>query len=372
MHFPQIILYCLKTFYLRFIVLFSVILFLLLPFFLQGIEPDFYVWQRIHGNSVKESVRNYYRSSTGKLYFLAGEMENDGKIVALSPENYVDLTRAVPVVRIHIKHMKKTPSALAGELVKFHRPWSKTKEFQIDLDAPESKISYYRHLMLELRRRLPEVKLSATVLPCHLKHTKEFRALAEACDYYVLQVHALANDGNRWYILDKSTAFQALERAKALKLPFKTALPLYCNTVNGIHVEPDMHVVEALAKASPGVIGFRLGVSGDEESLDLKTALEVCRGEKYSPSVEFRWEKQKNGVWHFYIRNNGYFAKKITLECNWQQKVSYLNFGTFNGANFSSDRKKVTVRLPASGKSKPYFWLRSEEPQKAIQIKIQK
>ena len=350
---------------------FIITLFLLLPFLLQGVEPDFYVWQREHGNDVKEAVQNYYLSSTGKLYFLAGELENDGRIFKSSPEKYVDLSRAVPVVRVHIKHMKKTPSMLADELVKFYRPWEKTKEFQIDLDAPESKIGYYCQLMKELRRRLPGVKLSATVLPCHLKHTKEFRALAEACDYYVLQVHALANDGGSWHILDRATAFQALERAKALQLPFKTALPFYCNTVNGKLVEPDMHVVGALAKASPGVIGFRLGVSGDEESLDLKTALKICRSEKYSPSVEFRWEKQKNGVWHFYIRNNGYFSRKITLNCSWQKNISYLNFGTFNSADFSADRKKVTVRLPASGESKPYFWLRSEEPQKTIQITIQ-
>ena len=339
---------------------FIITLFLLLPFFLQGVEPDFYVWQREHGNDVKEAVQNYYRNSTGKLYFLAGELENDGRIYKSSPEKYVDLSRSVPVVRVHIKHMKKTPSVLAQELVKFYRPWEKTKEFQIDLDAPESKIGYYCQLMKELRRRLPGVKLSATVLPCHLKHTKEFRALAEACDYYVLQVHALANDGGSWHILDRATAFQALERAKALKLPFKTALPFYCNNVNGKLVEPDMHIVGALAKASPGVIGFRLGVSGDEESLDLKTALKICRGEKYSPTVEFRWEKQKNGAWHLFVQNNGYYPQYKVFECEWKNMPSSVFTGVFNKASFYNEMKELRLPLPPSGESRVYLWIRTK------------
>ena len=339
---------------------FILTLFSLLPFFLSGVEPDFYVWQREHGNEVKEAVLNYYRSSTGKLYFLAGELENDGRIYKASPEKYVDLSRAVPVVRVHIKHMKKTPSALAEELVKFYRPWEKTKEFQIDLDAPESKISYYRELMQELRRRLPGVKLSATVLPCHLKHTKEFRALAEACDYYVLQVHGLEGSGFLWHILDRTTSFQALERAKALKLPFKTALPFYCCDAEGEHVEPDMHVVGALAKASPGVIGFRLGVSGDPKTLDLKAALKICRGEKYSPSVAFRWEKQKNGAWHLFVQNNGYYPKYMHFECQWTNIPSSVFMGVFNKASFYNGMKEFRLPLPPSGESRVYLWLRTK------------
>ena len=352
---------------------FFVILFLMIPLILQGVEPDFYVWQREHGTNVENAVRNYYRSGSGKLYFLAGEMENDGKTFAFAPEKYVDLSRAVPVVRIHIRHMKKSPAKLAGELVRFYLPWKAAKEFQIDLDAPESRISYYRQLMVELRRRLPGVKLSATVLPCHLKHTGEFRALAKVCDYYVLQVHALTNDGKRWFILDKATAFQALARAKALRHPFKTALPFYCHTVRGgKHVEPDMNIVGELAAASPEVIAFRLGISGDGESLDLQTALKICREGKYAPSLEFYWERQANGVWHFRVRNNGCFSKTVTLNCHWETKISYLNLGTFNNARFSFDRKSLTLRLPPSSESKPYFWIRSEDPQKAIKVTIQK
>ena len=351
---------------------FFVMFFLLIPLLLQGAEPDFYVWQRERDSAVKKAVRQYYATCSGKLYFLAGEMENDGKTVSFKPERYVDFSRSVPVVRIHIRHMRKSPRQLAGELAGLYQPWKRAGAFQIDLDAPESKIPYYQQLMKELRSRLPGVQLSATVLPCHLRHTKEFRGLAKACDFYVLQVHALSNDGTRWFILDKEIAFQALARAKALKLPFKTALPFYCNTVRGgIHVEPDMNIVGALAKESPEVIGFRLGVSNDEESLDLETALKVCRGEKYSPSIELARQDLPNGMRHYYIVNKGYFPKTVTLDCDWKKAVSYLDLGTFNGARFSHDRRKLTLRLPPSGNMKPFFWIRSKESENIQSITIQ-
>ena len=62
---------------------FFVMFFLLIPLLLQGAEPDFYVWQRERDSAVKKAVRQYYATCSGKLYFLAGEMENDGTDVLL-------------------------------------------------------------------------------------------------------------------------------------------------------------------------------------------------------------------------------------------------------------------------------------------------
>ena len=358
-----------RTFTLRF---FLTLLFLL-PLILKGAEPDFYIWNRQQGEDVQKVVREYYKSSTGKLYFLAGELDNDGRVYASGPQAYMELARSVPVIRIHIRNMKKNVSVLAKELVRLYQPWHAAGELQIDLDAPESKIAYYRELMKELRRQLPGVKLSATVLPCHVKHRKEFRTLAEACDFYVLQVHGLIKEGDRWYILKKEIARTALAHAKALKLPFRVALPLYCHhTDNGKTVKPDLAFVSELAKESPGVIGFRLGGSGDECVMDLKNALQICRGKGYAPKVELRWKKQKNGAWHLFVFNDGYFSEDITFRCSWKKPPQHYFRGVFHRAQFRDAMSVLALRLPPSGERKPYFWLRtgSKNPAEDVTIMI--
>ena len=352
------------------------VVFVLFSSWLHGVEPDFYVWNRRNDARIRKSVEEYYRSSSGHLYFLAGELEDNGKIYSSGPSEYTDLTRSVPVIRIHIRHMKKNVSRLAGEVISLYSPWKASGALQIDLDAPESRILYYRDLMKELRRRLPGVKLSATVLPCHLKHVKEFRSLAENCDFYVLQVHCLTADNHdNYYILDEETARAALVRAKKLKLPFKTALPIYCCSVSsGRVVTPDLHLVSELAKESPGVIGFRLGTPGDGESLSVVTALRICRGEGYAPKVEIRWEKQKNGAWHLIIFNNGYFAENKTFHCHWKVRPGLFSRGVFNGAILLYEMNILKLRLPPSGESKVYLWLRtkSKHPAEDVQLTLEK
>ena len=349
---------------------FHVMLFLLLPLIMFGAEPDFYVWQRQHIPEVQKAVRNYYKNHGGKLYFIAGELENNGRSIAVSPSECVDFSRSVPVIRVHIKHMKKRVPELASELQSLYQPWQKSKALQIDLDAPESKISYYRELMKELRRRLPGVELSATVLPCHVRHEKEFRKLAEACDYYVLQVHGLSKEGNRWFILDGGIAFQALDRAKKLGYRFKTALPLYCNWLkNGTLVIPDMNLVSRLAAESSAVIGFRLGIPGDETALDLETASAVCYGKPYRPELQIFWEKEEYGIQRMSIRNRGYFPGIATFECQWTNIPLQLNAGVFNGATFRSGGKELRLPIPAPGESKVYFWVRSKDQAFTIKLK---
>ena len=77
-------------------------------------EPDFYVWQRQHTPELKSAAAEFYRKCPGRLYFLAGEIENNGHVIRIDPLKVVDFTRAVPVVRIHVKNLKKTPAALAA------------------------------------------------------------------------------------------------------------------------------------------------------------------------------------------------------------------------------------------------------------------
>ena len=242
-----------------------------------------------------------------------------------------------------MKNLAKTPAVLAEEIGKVYAPWKAANALQIDLDAPESKLDYYRNVMLELRKKLPGVELSATVLPCHLKHTAAFRALASACHFYVLQVHGLERRNGEWSIYDHAEAVRAVTLAKSLKLPFKTALPFYCHWIAGEWIVPDFAKESELAAVCGEVIGFRLGIPGDGSSLDLDTALGVCRGQGYAPKLETRWEQKAGGAWHLFIRNRGFFAEKATLELEFKEPPTDMD--TFNGAKLNGKRNKLTLAV---------------------------
>lgn len=332
-------------------------------------ETDFYVWQRQPSAELEQAVAEFYQTCSGKLYFLAGEIENDGRSIPVSPSKKVDFKRSVPVVRIHVTHLKKTPAVLAGEISRFYVPWKAAGALQIDLDAPESRLGYYRDLMRELRKLLPGTKLSVTVLPCHLKHDQAFRELAAQCDFYVLQVHGLTRRNKVWSIYDHAEAVKAVTKAKALKLPFKTALPLYCHEIGGQWIKPDPAKVSELAAVCGDVIGFRLGIPGDGSALDLKTALQVCKGQGYAPKLETRWEQRTGGAWHLFIRNCGFFAERVTLSLDFKEPP--MDMDTFNRARLNGKRNELTLILPPSGMEKPYLWVRTgsnEKPMVTIQI----
>ena len=337
-----------------------------------GEEPEFYVWQRQHTPEMQSAVTEFYLKCSGKLYFLAGELENDGRIIRIPPSKAVDFSRAVPVVRIHVKNLEKTPAVLAGEIVKLYALWKAANALQIDLDAPESKLDYYRNVMLELRKKLPGAGLSATVLPCHLKHAAAFRTLASACDYYVLQVHGLTRRKKIWSTYDYAEAVRAVTRAKSLKLSFKTALPLYCNWVGiGQLVQPDLTDVSKLAAVCDEVIGFRLGIPGDGSALDLETALQICKGQGYAPKLETRWERKTGGAWHLFIRNRGFFAERVTLSLDFKEPP--MDMDTFNRASLNGKHNDLTLILPPSGMEKTYLWVRpGGDPGREPEVKIER
>ena len=117
------------------------VLLLLLPLFLTAAELGFYVWQRQNSPALKKAVSEFSKLSTGELYFLAGELENDHSVTSVKPADFVDFSRSTPVIRIHIAHLDKAPDDLANEIKTLYLPWQSCRKLQIDLDCPESKIS---------------------------------------------------------------------------------------------------------------------------------------------------------------------------------------------------------------------------------------
>ena len=337
----------------------------MLSLLLTAAQPDFYVWQRKHTPEVQAAVTEVLKFSESRLYFLAGELEQNGRVTIVSPAALPEavFSRATPVIRIHIRHLDTPAAQLAAKITALYRPWQKCKALQIDLDAPESKIDYYTQLMQELRKRVPGVTLSATVLPCHVKHKTEFRKLAQVCDFYVLQIHGLEKRDGNYSLVDKKTTFSAIANAVNLKRPFKLALPAYCYNIENRTIKPDMDFIGKIAKFSDlhkfRVIFFRLGISSDGEALSFATVQELCKTGKYTPDIQHEWQYSDDGSWYLYIKNCGSFAEKVSLEMKWQDGFVITDADTFNNAEFSFDRKTLDLTLPPDGESKPFLWLRT-------------
>ena len=343
----------------------TALFFLLSAMMLSG--SDLYVWQRQHSMALLKNAAEFYKDSSGKLYFLAGEMENTDRSVAVKPSPGVIFDRAVPVVRIHIQLMKRSPELLADEVIRLYEPWKKCQALQIDLDAPESKLDYYTLLMDALRKKLPKTELSATVLPCHLKHKKAFKKLADSCDYFVLQVHGLSKTQNRWFIMDEAIARNAIKEANALKKPYKAALPLYAHTVSGgLSVQPDLYLTARLAQEAPAVIGFRLNEPGEAEALDLTSALEILQG-KYTPQLDIFWQQQANGAWYLMVRNKGFFPQQIACKFNLPPGTVIMDMDIFSSGKLDRMERTVTFTLPPPGTAKACMWLRCSTKEKLNQ-----
>ncbi|MBE6362355.1 MAG: DUF3142 domain-containing protein [Lentisphaerae bacterium] len=340
--------------------------FFLFPLLLHAEAPEFYVWQRKYTPEVESGIIEANKSGCPKFYFIAGELENDGRCVAITPMYPKWLKgKVTPVIRVHIKHLSTPTANLAQQILKLYSPWQKCRSLQIDLDAPESKISYYTALMKELRKLLPDMELSATVLPCHLRHKKEFLQLAEVCNFYVLQIHGLEKRSGKWSILDRNTALNAIIRAVNYKQRFKIAAPLYAHNIDGITVKPDLKLVSLICRFARqkniGVIFFRLGVLRDGETFAASRQIDLWHN-RYEPEIRHYWEVADDGAWHLCIRQFGYFSEKITLQLKWNAGFHISDLDTFNGAKLSFDRRSLTLTLPPDGEKRAFLWLRSSAP----------
>lgn len=106
-------------------------------------------------------------------------------------------------------------------------------ELHIDFDCAESHLAGYRIWTETLRRQIAPVPLVVTALPTWLHHP-DFKALVEAVDGYVLQVHSFERPRNirePFTLCDPQKAWRAVEKANQFGVPFRVALPTYGYTV---------------------------------------------------------------------------------------------------------------------------------------------
>ena len=330
---------------------------------------DCYVWQREHTPYVKRAVKEFHNFFCGRLLYLAGEIENSGKVIKIPAPDCIVHGSSGAVVRIHVMEMKKSsPQKLAAKIAEIFQSWHKAgcDELQIDLDAPEKRLAYYRILMNELKKLVPDdVKLSATVLPCHLDHKKEFSLFAKSVDYFVLQVHYVQFKGKEILLFDKNTACRAILKAQKFRAEFKVALPLYIQKIRDNFIHCNWQDVADCAKFCSdrkiAVIGFRLGNTADRLSFDLETAQNILNGKIYSPRLELSWAKDGDNTYILYIKNTGFLYRKVRVQCRWKDISDIRDFDILNGTIVSdiTELRFLDILLPFPGESRPVLWIKT-------------
>ena len=292
-------------------------------------RPGFYVWQRVVTPAALQAAREAAAESR-ELFVLAGEFARGrGEGNALfdlapgldPPFDFAgagdpDRPPATAVFRVRVGALA-APEAMGAALAARAAELG-ARRVQLDVDAPESRLSAYAALARAVRAGLPEgATLSLTLLPCHFAHAAAVREVLSSADYGVLQVHGIDPPGalgDGWRLMDPATVRTALARARAIGAPIRVALPAYAyvlefapdGSFRRLHAEglpdpgalppdavlrlaaPDADLLaELLADpATPPAIWFRLPVpGGDRWCLDRETLSELEAGRAPAPCV---------------------------------------------------------------------------------------
>jgi hypothetical protein len=362
-------------------------------------ETDaFYVWQQLWSANLKSAIEHEPPTT---LYPLACTVIRKGKssLVAIpwnqltdSPHHYI------PVIRIPIRALKRID--LGEELARVttklaHAMASRAlTEIQFDVDCPERKLDRYLTLIRGYRQRHPQLKVSITALPVHLKH-KQFHELAKATDSFVIQVHGLDVPDHvdaPAALLNRKRAELAIRQADAIGRPYHVAMPCYAYELN---FAPDTGAFMFLtAEQSPrragtirkriaanhqdliaiqkqirehsnakGIIWFRLPVKGDRLCLPRKALATLQSGLPPQDHVECRTHALDNRSIELEVFNgNTIHASDAVLRLNWRNKRG--SYDLFHGFQPSQRipgllPSEISLPMPPPGEGVKVGWFQA-------------
>ncbi len=351
-------------------------------------KDSFYVWQKdwksINLNDAVKNVKDF------NLYYNSREFTNE-KIQCTYPSQslFCGKGKRIPVFRIYLSRFKKNfnnekifAQIILNEFNKEQKLYNSTEleELQLDIDCPESKLKNYLELIKCIREKLkPNIKLSCTILPCHLKYSI-LNDFAKFADYLILQVHGpdvIKNINNEMQLFNKKATIKALNSIKKLDFKYKIALPSYAyealfdaknkqfirfsaevpykenkeilSRIVSFKIKDLVDCVNILKNEKSinfrGVIWFRLPVKGDRLNLDMET-LQTIRNGKY-PKIGILpyWEIDKKKCFNLYLKNQGLVSlKKVLVEMQWETTGSY---DILNGYKNISNNKHTLI-MPSS------------------------
>ncbi len=367
-------------------------------------EDAFYVWQQSWSSNVLQAIS---QEAPCSLYPLVTVVPKEGKstLTRIPWKNLsVQGHRIIPVVRIPLGTFQRTD--LAEELtaltqrLEHQRAPLPLEEIQFDLDCPERLLGRYLHLIQTYRQRHPGVHISITALPVHLRH-RTFRELADAVDYYVLQVHGLevpSKLGDPTQLLNMKIAKKALRQAEAIGRPYRVALPCYAYELNfsstsGAFLfltaeKPSrrtdtvkqrcvanpsdlvaLHQKIVDLKQARGVIWFRLPVPGDRLCLPRPTLAALQSGLLPKVNVQCRVLPISPTTFELELYNaNTIHSARVSLHLLWNNPAgSYDLFQKIDAAHPVPGQLPTTlsVPMPPPGESTKIGWFQSTQPPKS-------
>ena len=214
------------------------------------------------------------------------------------------------------------------------------REIQIDYDCPARRLAEYMSLLEFTRAAAGTVPVTFTALPSWLD-VAAFPDLARAFPRFVLQVHSLdlpSQPREPVVLCDPAAARRAVEKASALGVPFRVALPTYGSEVlfgaDGKVldvVSEDATTVPAASIASrqrvfadpaamaglvrewsefrpaglTGICWYRLPVDGDRRNWTWSTFADALNGVARTSPVEISITTGNSGAFHITLGNPG-------------------------------------------------------------------
>lgn len=285
-------------------------------------EPAYYLWQRSWTPAVRQAAGQCGRP----LLIFAAELSGSRTERSDAPAGIWKKEEVTAVFRLRAGALNPAGfQRLAAEITR-----NGCAKVQLDIDVPERRLEEYAKLLETLKRALPpEVnELSLTALPCHLGR-KEFAAVAQFADYYVLQLHGLdvpAHIDDRYSLLDGEAARTAIRRARQLGRPFRIALPAYAyrlsfgqdgsfaaisaegaappgNRYRSRLAAPELKLLAGLIRENSDLrmIWFRLPVEGDRLCYDRTTLEALEQGKSPSPRLDIELRRVAKNALELWI-----------------------------------------------------------------------
>ena len=333
----------------------------------------FYIWQQIDSPLLQKSITN--ESPTTCFYSLASVVPAHGKSKIHTLK--LDQHNSVPVIRIPLSAFKR--SDLLSELNRLTQTLHPSHEIQFDLDCPERLLERYLDLVTAYRQVHPNLRLSITALPAHLKH-KTFRKLAEVVDEYILQVHGI-DVPKKWNdpaeLLNIKRAKKALRQAEGIGRPYRVALPCYAYELNfnpttenflfltaekpsrrtdtlkkRIIANPrDLIELQQLIKTLPnchGIIWFRLPIKGDRLCLPRASLTQIQKSEVPTDTVQCLIKPINDHTLELELHNkNTIHACRATLKINWSHpRGAFDLYQNVQASNSIPGQLPTTLSVP--------------------------
>ncbi len=386
---------------------------------------DAYVWQRNWTPAVKDAVRGH-SAAFGEICVLAAEVvwRNGKPEVHKAKPDFATLSGAAARIGLAIRigpfsgPFSETDEACRtiGDLCKSslaaaEADGAAVSEIQLDFDCPESKLDGYRIWVEAIRERISPTPLVITALPCWLKH-KSFKRLAKSAGSYVLQAHSLERPSSmesKSTLCDARGAWEAVEKAGRIGVPFRVALPTYGYTAYfnpagkfaGVSAEAPPQsrdgrlssreistdpgeMAELVAKwtkdrpkALKGIIWYRLPVEGDKLNWPWETLACIMDGKVPEIKVEASARYPEPGLVEADIVNlgNADCLGPVELEMQWGG-AKIVAADTFNNAEIIGNGDNILkFRIASSAmrlrpeQKMPFCWARFDRDTE-VQIKI--